>query len=266
MAEPKASSAPASKRDRSPAFPYIGLAKAVERIEKIYEKAKRYDVRVADIAGDWKLSPKSSSTDRNVAALLSYGLVEESGSGENRKIKLSEIGSRILADTRPGVREKLLAEAALKPIIVADYARRWADGRPDEAHALSQLKFEGGFTEEGAAQFLRVFDETIRFTNESEADKFTANEADAERQPGGESEVNPDPTSDNPPPTLARKFNPMAGERELTTGILAKDASFRLIVSGKIGVKEIERLIKKLELDKEILADQDNDADGEAAN
>ncbi|MFT0876456.1 hypothetical protein VRZ08_07825 [Rhodopseudomonas sp. G2_2311] len=49
----------------------------------------------------------------------------------------------------------------------------------------------------------------------------------------------------------------MAGERELTTGLLAKDASFRLIVSGNIGVKEIERLIKKLELDKEILADDD---------
>jgi hypothetical protein len=46
-----------------------------------------------------------------------------------------------------------------------------------------------------------------------------------------------------------------AGERELTMGLLSKEASFRLIVSGSIGVKEIERLIKKLELDKEILAE-----------
>jgi hypothetical protein len=56
----------------------------------------------------------------------------------------------------------------------------------------------------------------------------------------------------------------MAGERELTTGLLSKDANFRLIVSGPIGVREIERLIKKLEIDKEILAEQgEND---EAAN
>jgi hypothetical protein len=55
----------------------------------------------------------------------------------------------------------------------------------------------------------------------------------------------------------------MEGERELTTGLLSKDASFRLIVSGQIGVKEIERLIKKLELDKEILAEQQ---DEQAAN
>ena len=52
----------------------------------------------------------------------------------------------------------------------------------------------------------------------------------------------------------------MTGERGLTKGILAKDASFQLIVSGNIGVKEIERLIKKLELDKEKLPHADNDA------
>lgn len=46
----------------------------------------------------------------------------------------------------------------------------------------------------------------------------------------------------------------MAGERELTTGLLSKDANFRLLVSGPVGVKEIERLIAKLELDKEILS------------
>jgi hypothetical protein len=46
---------------------------------------------------------------------------------------------------------------------------------------------------------------------------------------------------------------------------LSKDASFRLIVTGNVGVKELERLIKKLALDKEILADQEEEED-EAAN
>lgn len=55
----------------------------------------------------------------------------------------------------------------------------------------------------------------------------------------------------------------MEGERELTTGLLSKDASFRLIVSGDIGVREIERLIRKLEIDKEILADY-GEAESEA--
>ena len=54
------------------------------------------------------------------------------------------------------------------------------------------------------------------------------------------------------------------GERLLTTGLLAKGASFKLIVSGHVGPKEIDILIRKLELDKEILADADHD--DEASN
>jgi hypothetical protein len=50
-----------------------------------------------------------------------------------------------------------------------------------------------------------------------------------------------------------------------TTGLLSKGESFRLIVSGKIGKKEIERLIKKLELDKEILAEQESETEGDEA-
>jgi hypothetical protein len=55
----------------------------------------------------------------------------------------------------------------------------------------------------------------------------------------------------------------MEGERELTTGLLSKDASFRLIVNGPVGVREIERLIRKLELDKEILADEAEEVEPE---
>jgi hypothetical protein len=44
------------------------------------------------------------------------------------------------------------------------------------------------------------------------------------------------------------------------------DANFRLIVSGHIGVKKIERLIKKLAFDKEILADQGEEESDEAAD
>jgi hypothetical protein len=47
--------------------------------------------------------------------------------------------------------------------------------------------------------------------------------------------------------------NPGGGAN--ATGLLSKGTSFRLIVSGQVGVKEIERFIKKLEIDKEILAD-----------
>jgi DNA-binding XRE family transcriptional regulator len=53
------------------------------------------------------------------------------------------------------------------------------------------------------------------------------------------------------------------GERELLSGLLSTSATFRLIVSGRVGVREIDRLIEKLEIDKEILAeDAENEAEG----
>lgn len=134
-------------------------------------------------------------------------------------------------------------------------------GRPDETHSLSQLKFEGGFTDEGAKMFLRVFDETIRFTQGMPSDKIPETEVEAGRQ---KEEENADSVGKNPPPPARQppaKGKLMDGERELTTGMLSKGASFRLIVSGDVGVKEIDRLIAKLSLDKEILAEPDSELD-----
>lgn len=48
-------------------------------------------------------------------------------------------------------------------------------------------------------------------------------------------------------------------EREIMRGILGKDAGYRLFVSGgAFGIKEIERLIEKLEIDKAIMAETDS--------
>jgi hypothetical protein len=179
-----------AKAKRSPNFPYIGLAKALDRIEVLHGKVKHHEARVADIASDWKLSATSSGTDRNVAALEAFGLVETSGAGQNKKIKISPTGMRILDDGRPGVKEKLLAEAALRPRAIAEYAQTWRGGRPDDTHSLSQLKFEGGFNDEGARLFLRVFDETIRFTQGFQSDKKDETEVPESREDGEEEPEN----------------------------------------------------------------------------
>ena len=46
-------------------------------------------------------------------------------------------------------------------------------------------------------------------------------------------------------------------EREWKKGQLTKDISYRLIVTGNVGVQEIEELIKHLELEKEMLSGQE---------
>jgi len=247
------------KRERSPSFPYVGLEKAVERTGRLFAKAKRHEVRLSDAASDWGLGPKSSATLQTAAALIGYGLIEDSGSGENRKVRVSELGWRILEDRRPGVKEKLLAEAALKPKLIAEYAEVWRDGRPDDAHCISDLKFDKGFNSEAAERFLRVFDETIRFTKSLISDTSPEREEEVSGSTADfklPERYERDRQTPSPPESRDKLT---AGERELVTGLLSKEASFRVIVNGTVGVKEIERLIRKLELDKEILADIEDD-------
>jgi hypothetical protein len=172
--------APPGKRDRSPNFPAIGLGRAMERAQQLYNRARRYEARLPEVASAWGLAAKSSATLQTAAALIAFGLAEDSGSGEARKIKISDLGWRILEDQRPGIREKGLAEAALRPKLIADYAEHWKAGRPDDNFCISELKIERGFTEEAAARFLRVFDETIQFASSSRPDKVVDRQAVSE--------------------------------------------------------------------------------------
>lgn len=261
------------RKERSPSFPFIGLSKALERVRAVYAHAKRHEARLADLAAAWGMGVKSSGTIQTVAALVAYGLLEDQGSGEARKFKVTDLALKALEDQRPGAREAAQAEAALKPKLVAEYVEKWRGGRPADGICISELRFERSFTEDGAKAFLKVFDDTAGFTKGVESDKNPDQAAQLDGQKVEESgdksadkfklpwEKNNPPPPPKPPVKQPERRILMEGERELTTGMLAKDASFRLIVSGRIGVKEIERLIKKLEIDKEILAEQDNVAD-----
>jgi hypothetical protein len=166
-------------KDRSPSFPYIGLSKAFERTERLYNYAKRFETRIADAAKPaWNMGAKSSSTQQTVGALLAYGLIEDSGSGEGRKIKISDLAYRALVDQRPGAKEAALAEAAVKPKLLEEYIGKWADERPPEATALSELTFDRGFTPDGAKAFLRVFEDTVRYAKPTDSDKLVDTESD----------------------------------------------------------------------------------------
>jgi hypothetical protein len=248
----------AAQRDRSPAYPNIPLKTAIDRLVEFDAHFKRSPARPEKIGDAWGIKGKAY-VDRTAAALRYFGLLEYRGSGKDRHIVPSDAGTAYLRSAQDETKRNVIKHAALRPKQIAYFWNQWGTDRPADAACLDELLFKHKFTEAGARDFLKVYDATISFAGLSNSDKSPTDLEDE----GPEDEVAED---DAPPPPLPGhqgKAKIMAGERELTTGMLAKDASFRLIVTGNVGVKEIERLIKKLELDKEILADQEND---EAAN
>jgi len=53
------------------------------------------------------------------------------------------------------------------------------------------------------------------------------------------------------------------GEREWLRGPLSRETSYRLIVTGDLGPKEIGKLIKLLKAQQSVLSDEDEDEDAE---
>lgn len=265
MTEP-ANTPPKAPKDRSPSFPFIPLKTAIERLEAFDTKFGRHPTPASKAGLAWGMKEKSSQADQTVAALKSFGLVKYDGMGAARHVSLTDEGRAYLRAQQQEVKNQVMKVCALRPKIMRQFWAAWGPGpRPVDEVALDELVLKYRFSDFGARNFLKVYDETIAFAGLSDSDKVDPNLGDDAQEEEAESAgftskpVWPKPPA--PPSPPEGKVKVMAGERELTTGLLSKDASFRLIVSGQIGVKEIERLIKKLELDKEILAEQD--ADGE---
>lgn len=162
------------KRERSPSFPFIPLEKAIERAKALADNHKRSPARLVTIAPTWGYAPKSSGLLQTASTLKQFGLIEDTGSGDERKVQLTDLAWRILMDTRPGVKEQSIKEAALKSPMIAEYAPLWAKSRPNDNHCISELHLDRGFTADSAKAFLRVFDETISFANLKDDDNISS--------------------------------------------------------------------------------------------
>jgi hypothetical protein len=163
-----------AKKERSPSYPFISLKKAEERAKQFWEKHRKDDARLAAVGPTWDYGAKSSGLQQTVGALKQYGLLEDAGSGADRKVQLTELGRRLVADQREGAREAALKEAAMRPRLFQEY-RRWIGDMPSESHCLSELELDRGFNSAAALAFLKSFRETISFAGLRDDDTLSSN-------------------------------------------------------------------------------------------
>lgn len=157
-----------TKRERSPQFPYVGLDQSIEFAHLLYSKAKRSLIRLEDAAIIWNYSPSSSSVLRVVAALTTFGLAEDISENGERRVRITDLAVKILEDDRDGAKESAKREAAAKAAIIVEVFASWGNERPDDAIAISALKFDFGFGDTAAKRFLKVYDNTVPFLKDVE--------------------------------------------------------------------------------------------------
>lgn len=183
MVEASKASDAAKKRLRSPAYPYSSLKIAIERAKTFYDREGRNSAPVTVAATHWGYEAKSSGGTQTAAALMSFGLMQDEGTGNKRKLKLTQNALKILLDTRTDSSERdgLIKQAALAPKVHKQIWTKWGTGISDEnlRHALV-FEWEPPFNENAVDGFIREYRDTIAFAKLSESDKVEAEDGSIE--------------------------------------------------------------------------------------
>jgi hypothetical protein len=178
------------KRMRSPEHPFINLETALKRAKQFYDIALRNTISVNSAIKGWGYALNSSGGLQTTAALISFGLLKDEGTGDKRKVQLTQLALRILLDVRPDSPERpeLLKQAALAPKMHKLLWDKWGAARPNEMeirHVLT-VEWEPPFNEKSVDGFIKEYTETIRFANLEQSDEAPTDQSD-QSQKGAES-------------------------------------------------------------------------------
>lgn len=167
-------------RFRSPPYPYIGLGKALQKTEQLYNAVRHHSAALPIAAKAWETGVKSSATLQSAGALIQYGLLEDDGSGSGRKVRLTPLALKIVMDKRPGSSERAEAvkAAALSPKAFAELFEQYGvAGDIDDAmliHSLTVERLQQGkapFSDDSARDVVRVYRDSLSFAGLSDSDK-----------------------------------------------------------------------------------------------
>ncbi len=229
------------KKARSPAYPALDLAAAIELAGRLLREADRHPVSTSVAVGTWGFGPQSSGGKLAVSALSKYGLIEDEGRGDARTIRLSERGYRILrlsGAEHLDEQMRYIREAALAPPIHREIITKFPGALPTDSVIGRWLEFERGFYAKSVPEVLRVFRSTLAFAGLDRGGKIELPPADTTHAEDHQDVMQ------TPPPTsrLASKAAPSetAPIPVVTDHITRQRSEFRLpLGDGQLAVLSV---------------------------
>jgi len=154
-------------RNRSPNYPYLDLEAALSRAGEMHRAYGKHPAPIGNVHKLWKYTEHSGIANQCVAALKSYGLVDVTGQGKDRKLVVSDRADRIIRNAPD--RGALLKEAAKEPTIHAELLEEYREnGLPPDDILRTYLVWErdgGRFNEDVVDSFIDRFRATLGFAN-----------------------------------------------------------------------------------------------------
>jgi len=151
-------------KERSPNYPAIGLAQALQLAKQLYEKERRAVVPVDVVATALGYSSKDGKLSGNalsrIAALRQYGLVEKAAQG---KLRVSERTiDLVLGQPTDTAYANALRGAALAPSLFRELAGDHGDAS-DDALRVHLIRDRGFSSPEAANRVIKSFRDTMAF-------------------------------------------------------------------------------------------------------
>ena len=246
MVSPPVTPQPQSQgvRVRSPNYPSISLAEAIQKVRTVYQKEHLHSATKEVIAKVLGYAGLNGASFGVVSALVKYGLMEQKGD----EIKISGDG-QIVALHRKGDPEYTTAiqQAAFRPTLFRELYDLYGDSLPSD-HNLRVYLQKKGFNPKVVDSVIRLYRDTLEFVVTETGDDIPISD-DTMEEPRTQPQAAHTPAPQAPP-----VFNSLAGPDVTNEKVIAfplsEESNVRIIFSGRITQDDIEHVRKLLELTK----------------
>lgn len=177
-------------RTRSPAYPSFDLEAAIGKVDLAYRANDRHPMAPESLASYLGSSATSSSFLQGISTLKQFGLLDDTGWGGKRRLKVSDLALDILISGEDSpTKAAAIKQAALSPAIHAEIWHKYKGNLPakDESIRFFLLKEreEGVFNRTQVDGVIAELRSTIAFAKLSPDDKIEgAEDTDEEHQDG----------------------------------------------------------------------------------
>lgn len=249
-------------KQRSPSYPGITLEAAVARAKAFHKAEGKHEALVTTAVAHWKYGPKSSGGLVTVSSLKAYGLMEDKGSGPDRKVYLTALGLSIVQDERivSPERDAAIKTAALSPQILADLWNRYGLDRPSDDTVAHYLRVEREYTATASTEIIKVYEAAISFAKldreppglvepDNFDDELFEHEADAEP-----TAIRDHAQKKSSPALQELTLRPAVSHdgEEIANVRVSRSTTIRLIANGPYSRQSIEALVAQLKLGLEL--------------
>jgi hypothetical protein len=134
-------------------------------LEKFYRK--NYDNYVPIILAykSLDLNPNSSTTNRTVSSLMDYGVIEDEGVKEDKKVKITNLGIQLIKENRESRVMELRRKIVLNDEMMSTVFEKFKQSLPGEEAMMSVLTLDLGFTDRAAVRFIKVIRENYAYAD-----------------------------------------------------------------------------------------------------